>query len=190
MLRLPRDPGCFSGARRECDHCSQWVSADAFFASEGSSWSHHPVTSDHSHGSACGKMACCAGRPPVAMRVRPLLHDGIMHTLPLGIRLSAAARDLYASEGPDGMSIRRLSKRTGLCPSALYKFYRSRAALLKTVAFGAWMSFIDDLRRHEDLNPAGARLSALTRDALDFAVANAHLWKFHRSRSAPSSRPL
>jgi hypothetical protein len=42
-----------------------------------------------------------------------------MKDLPLGLRLSAAARDLYASEGPEGLSIRRLSKRTRLCPSIL-----------------------------------------------------------------------
>ena len=75
------------------------------------------------------------------------------------------------------MSIRRLAKRTGLCASALYKSYPSRSALLNTVAADAWISFTDDLRRHEHLRPAAARFNAMAQDAIDFALANPHLWQ-------------
>ena len=49
--------------------------------------------------------------------------------------------------------------------------------LLRTVASGAWISFTTDLRRHERLRPAAARLGAMAQDAIDFALANPHLWQ-------------
>ena len=86
------------------------------------------------------------------------------------------AKNLYGSEGPAGFSIRRLAKRIGASSAVMYCFWPSRDALLNVVANDSWESFRKDQRRHQDLKPARARLAALTSDAIDFALANPHLW--------------
>jgi AcrR family transcriptional regulator len=86
--------------------------------------------------------------------------------LPLYFRLFSAARDLYVSEGPEGFSIRRLAKRTGLSSAALYKWYPSRDAVLANIAGRAWNSFAQDLQRHEDIAPAAARFAERIEGAL------------------------
>lgn len=96
--------------------------------------------------------------------------------VPLGFALASAARSLYASEGSVGFSIRRLAKRVGASSAALYDTWPSREALLDCVAWQAWESFRRDLGRHDGLKPQRARLAALTADAIDFALANPHLW--------------
>jgi len=94
----------------------------------------------------------------------------------LAFPLASAARSLYASEGAAGFSIRRLAKRVGASSAALYSTWPSREALLDCVASQAWESFRRDLGRHDGLKPQRARLAALTADAIDFALANPHLW--------------
>jgi AcrR family transcriptional regulator len=112
--------------------------------------------------------------------------------VPLAFPLAVAARSLYASEGAAGFSIRRLAKRAGTSSAALYSTWPSREALLDMVARQAWDSFRMDLGRHDGLEPQRARLAALTADALDFALANPHLWDLmlepKNARSADAKR--
>jgi AcrR family transcriptional regulator len=114
--------------------------------------------------------------------------------VPLGFPLSSAARSLYASEGSAGFTIRRLAKRVGASSAALYSTWPSREALLDHVAWQAWESFRSDLGRHDGLKPQRARLAALTADAIDFALANPHLWDLmlepKKARSRHAERAL
>jgi AcrR family transcriptional regulator len=49
--------------------------------------------------------------------------------LPTGIELMVAARELYAAEGAEGLSMRKLARRVGLAHSSIYKHFRPRAAV-------------------------------------------------------------
>lgn len=83
--------------------------------------------------------------------------------------------------------MRRLATRVGVSLPELYRHYPSRDGLVRAIAAKAWFSFNHDLMRHEKLEPAAARLNAMTHDALDFAVANPHLWHLMFSRSVAES---
>jgi AcrR family transcriptional regulator len=107
--------------------------------------------------------------------------------LPTSLRMLVEGRDLYGSEGPAGLSMRRLANRVGVALPELYRHYPSRDRLVSAIAAHAWFSFNYDLRRHEDLEPARARLNAMTHDALDFALANPHLWQLMFARRVEES---
>lgn len=83
--------------------------------------------------------------------------------------------------------MRRLAHRVGVALPELYRHYPSRDRLVRAIAAKAWFSFDRDLMRHETLEPAAARLGAMTHDALDFALANPHLWELMFARRVDES---
>src|SRR3954464_16003845 len=102
---------------------------------------------------------------------------GGIRMLPMGIRMLWAAGDLYAAEGSEGVSLRKLAARMKTSPSALYKHFSSRGHLLDAVAAQAYTAMEGYLERHPKVAPARAKLGAITADALDFALGSPNLFK-------------
>jgi AcrR family transcriptional regulator len=95
----------------------------------------------------------------------------------MGMKMIEAATELYAAEGPEGVSLRKLGARLGISPSGLYKHFSSRARLLDAVAGNAHVELLGYFDRHRRVEPARAQLGAITSDALDFALASPRLFK-------------
>ena len=87
-----------------------------------------------------------------------------------------AARELYCAEGHEAVTVRNLACRMGLSPAALYRHFQSRDQLLDAVASNGSVAMSTYFNRHSHLEPR-AKLTAITGDALDFALGNPKLFK-------------
>jgi AcrR family transcriptional regulator len=72
----------------------------------------------------------------------------MLRMLPKGFLVRGAAYELYAAEGPEGLSMRKLGKRIGTSAAAIYKHVESRVELLENVAETAFVSMSSCLLRH------------------------------------------
>ena len=91
------------------------------------------------------------------------LRDGIMN----------AAAELFAAEGYDSVSMRKIAKRIGYTPMSIYLHFKDKADLLDCICEQA---FVDLYQRHErvdaEIGDPGERLKAGMRAFIDFARQN------------------
>ena len=98
-------------------------------------------------------------------------------------RILSAARALFEREGPAAVSMRRVADAVGVTPMAIYRHFPNREALLKRISddsFNEIAHHWEALRSGSDLI---ARLMAIQRIYLDYALAHPHL--FDHAFSAP-----
>jgi AcrR family transcriptional regulator len=91
-------------------------------------------------------------------------------------RILGAARALFEREGAQAVSMRRIADAVGLTPMAIYRHFPSREALLKRISDDSF----DEIARHWLARNRGgdalARVIALQRIYLDYALAHPHLF--------------
>ncbi|MCZ0983450.1 TetR/AcrR family transcriptional regulator [Streptomyces diastatochromogenes] len=76
-----------------------------------------------------------------------------------------AARDLFASEGYEGVSMRKVAERAGCAPATIYSFFPGKRRLLHQV----WEEVFDDLVKELNSSYAdGADLEKLCLTYIDF----------------------
>jgi AcrR family transcriptional regulator len=98
-------------------------------------------------------------------------------------RILSAARALFEHEGAGAVSMRRVAEAVGITPMAIYRHFPNRDALLKRISDDG---FSEIAHRWEALRSDGdlvARLMAIQRIYLDYALARPHL--FDHAFSAP-----
>ncbi len=87
-----------------------------------------------------------------------------------------AARALFEREGASAVSMRRVADAVGITPMAIYRHFPNRDALLKRISDDSF----DEIAHHWDARKTGgdllARLMALQRIYLDYALAHPHLF--------------
>lgn len=91
-------------------------------------------------------------------------------------RILRAARALFERGGAEAVSMRRVAEAVGLTPMAIYRHFPSRDALLKRISDDSF----DEIARHWLARNRGgdvlARVIALQRIYLDYALAHPHLF--------------
>jgi AcrR family transcriptional regulator len=91
-------------------------------------------------------------------------------------RILGAARALFEREGTQAVSMRRIADAIGLTPMAIYRHFPNREALLKRISDDSF----DEIARHWLARNRGgdalARVIALQRIYLDYALAHPHLF--------------
>ena len=91
-------------------------------------------------------------------------------------RILRAARSLFEREGADAVSMRRVADAVGITPMAIYRHFSNREALLKRISDDSF----NEIARHWDALRKGgdllARLLAIQRIYLDYALAHPHLF--------------
>lgn len=91
-------------------------------------------------------------------------------------RILRAARALFEREGAQAVSMRRVAEAVGLTPMAIYRHFPNREALLKRISDDSF----DEIARHWLARNSGgdvlARVIALQRIYLDYALAHPHLF--------------
>jgi AcrR family transcriptional regulator len=96
--------------------------------------------------------------------------------LPTPERILRAARDLFERGGAEAVSMRRVAQVVGLTPMAIYRHFPNREALLKRISDDSF----DEIARHWLARNRGgdvlARVIALQRIYLDYALAHPHLF--------------
>lgn len=91
-------------------------------------------------------------------------------------RILRAARALFERDGAQAVSMRRVAAAVGLTPMAIYRHFPNREALLKRISDDSF----DEIARHWLARNQGgdvlARVVALQRIYLDYALAHPHLF--------------
>jgi AcrR family transcriptional regulator len=100
------------------------------------------------------------------------------------IQIVNAAFNIYAAEGPKGMTMRKIAAAVGVRASALYRHFRNKEAILDAVAAAADVALAEHLRAPARQNPKKRRVKPLIARALEFAVGQPKLF-----RLAASHRP-
>ncbi|MGD1932974.1 MAG: TetR/AcrR family transcriptional regulator [Candidatus Phaeomarinobacter sp.] len=105
--------------------------------------------------------------PKTATRGRPRRTQS--DTAEMRARIVRAARDLFARDGYEGVSMRKLAVATGCAPAALYAYFPNRRAILHVV----WEDIFSDLAEIMEQTASAhddplQRLDALARTMISF----------------------
>jgi AcrR family transcriptional regulator len=106
--------------------------------------------------------------------------------------IGAAAADLYAQHGEDGITIREIAKATGRSPMGLYRYFGDREEIIAFLRADAFDRFSDALEKaFASGKDAFMRARAVGRAYLDFALENpaAYRLMFDMSRPDDSRYP-
>ena len=87
--------------------------------------------------------------------------------------IGAAAAELYARDGEDGITIREIAKATGRSPMGLYRYFGDREEIIAFLRADAFHRFSDALEKaFASGGDSFARARAVGRAYLDFALEN------------------
>ncbi len=107
--------------------------------------------------------------------------------------IGAAAADLYARAGEDGITIREIAKATGRSPMGLYRYFGDREEIIAFLRADAFERFSDALEdAFESGKDAFTRARAVGRAYLDFALENPDAYRlmFDMRRPDDSAYPV
>jgi AcrR family transcriptional regulator len=97
-----------------------------------------------------------------------------VNTVHSKIRILEAAQDLHRSEGAEGVSLRNVARLVGLSPSAVYRHYADKEALLDAVVRAGFELFESYLRRADNAGTGQRRVARLCTAYLAFALDHPH----------------
>jgi AcrR family transcriptional regulator len=93
-------------------------------------------------------------------------------------RISAAAQELYLSEGVEGVSMRKVADRVGVSAPAIYKHFKNKEELLDEIVIHGLKILADYLRPALDAPTPYERLVRMTEHYLDFALEQPKYFDF------------
>lgn len=91
-------------------------------------------------------------------------------------RILRAARALFEKDGADAVSMRRVAETVGITPMAIYRHFPSREALLKRISDDSFQEIAHHWSARNEGSDVIARLLAIQRIHLDYALAHPHLF--------------
>jgi AcrR family transcriptional regulator len=86
-------------------------------------------------------------------------------------RIIDAARTLFAAEGYDGVSMRKIAAMAECSPAALYTLFPNKRQLLRHIWESVFTDLIAELERAHAQHDGAQRLSAICRAFIDFWLA-------------------
>jgi AcrR family transcriptional regulator len=95
-------------------------------------------------------------------------------TSDLEAAILAAARDVLAQRGLDGLSMRAVAERVGVSATALYHYFENKDALVERVVQSGFLRFGEYLQEAAERHPHGSleRVRALGEAYVHFALEN------------------
>ncbi|MBO9664068.1 TetR/AcrR family transcriptional regulator [Dokdonella sp.] len=91
-------------------------------------------------------------------------------------RILRAARALFEQDGPAAVSMRRVADAVGITPMAIYRHFPNREALLKRISDDGFQEIAHRWSARDEGDDVLARLLAIQRIYLDYALAHPHLF--------------
>ena len=91
-------------------------------------------------------------------------------------RILRAARVLFEREGAAAVSMRRVAEAVGITPMAIYRHFPNRDALLKRISDDSFQEIAHHWSARKEGGDVVARLLAIQRIYLDYALAHPHLF--------------
>ena len=105
------------------------------------------------------------------------------------LQITNAALNLYAAEGPRGVTMRRVARSVGVTASALYRHFLNKEALLDAVAGQAELWLGKALEKPKRQRARTNRVAAVAERALRFAVDHPHVFQLVSRRKPKWHRP-
>ncbi|MGI5143064.1 TetR/AcrR family transcriptional regulator [Streptomyces sp. CA-106110] len=97
-------------------------------------------------------------------------------------QITAAARELLETEGPDALSMRRIAERVGIRAPSLYKHFPDKAAVEAALQAQGMAQLAQELEAAEAEIGVEPPMSALARAYRRHALANPHLYRITHTR--------
>lgn len=91
-------------------------------------------------------------------------------------RILRAARALFERDGAAAVSMRRVAEAVGITPMAIYRHFPNREALLKRISDDSFQEIAHHWSARKEGGDVIARLIAIQRIYLDYALAHPHLF--------------
>ncbi len=91
-------------------------------------------------------------------------------------RILHAARAIFEREGPGAVSMRRVATAVGLSAMAIYRHFPNREALLKRICDDSFQEIAHHWSARAQGGDVAARVIAIQRIYLDYALAHPHLF--------------
>lgn len=91
--------------------------------------------------------------------------------------LVEAALDVLAEGGTDALGLRELARRVGVSPSAPYRHFRDRQALIQAVAAAGFERFLADIEAAKAGVAPDEQLSAMAEAYVRFALGSPRLYR-------------
>jgi len=99
-----------------------------------------------------------------------------MSSPPTADRILQAARALFERDGAAAVSMRRVADVVGITPMAIYRHFPNREALLKRISDDSFQEIAHHWSARNEGGDVLARLLAIQRIYLDYALAHPHLF--------------
>jgi len=113
----------------------------------------------------------------------------VLTKVTLQARILREAYRLYATEGSEGFSLRRIARALRVTAPAIYRHFRSKAALLEAVADRGFEAFEASLARAlDDVRGPRKRALCVLEAYLDFALAEPRLFEIMFLTARPKLR--
>ncbi len=91
-------------------------------------------------------------------------------------RILRAARALFEQDGAGAVSMRRVAEAVGITPMAIYRHFPNREALLKRISDDSFQEIAHHWSARNEGGDVLARLLAIQRIYLDYALSHPHLF--------------
>jgi AcrR family transcriptional regulator len=111
-----------------------------------------------------------------------------MPALPTAARIAAAAGQLLAKEGVEGVTMRRVAAAAGVTPMAVYRHYPNRAGLLDALADAGFEELAARLAAIHSSRALEKRMAKFLDVYLEHALANPHLFELMFLKSRQGAR--
>jgi AcrR family transcriptional regulator len=100
-----------------------------------------------------------------------------MTTASTSRKIANAARRLLDHEGVDAVTMRRIAKRVGVTPMAVYRHYRDRTSLLNALADEGFAELVAELASRRFSGNIEKRLTEMADIYIDHALENPRLFE-------------
>jgi AcrR family transcriptional regulator len=106
------------------------------------------------------------------------------------MRILASARAIYAAEGREGLSLRKVGDAAGLSAPALYRYYHGKEMLVDALAEHASIELTNRMRRSLGSPTPMLRLERATRIVLEYGMRYPRLMELLLTTRQPASGPF
>ena len=120
--------------------------------------------------------------PSVARRAREREH--------LRARILDAARELFAAEGYDAVTIRRVAERIEYTPPVIYQHFADKAALIREICYSDWREFGGHFRALLTVEDPIERLTRMGELYVEFALTHPNHYRLMFMTPPPTDTPI
>ncbi len=101
-----------------------------------------------------------------------------------------AARDLFAEQGYDAVSMRKIAEKIEYSPTVIYQYFRDKEDLLRQLCEGDFLAFSSEFARVADLADPTERLKAAGRAYVQFALTHPNQFRLMFMTPMPAMKDI